>query len=141
MELTELHFTDLSEIQYQIFTCDMSGKRNAEAMILRFSGSFGVGSEGNADGEFMRTITLCALSLWHTDAVVFDLRELDYTWGNKIWAMYGHSFEPSGLGDLPFATVISDRCRSGLESCKSIVGPMFEDLESAIENLRPRVQD
>jgi hypothetical protein len=45
----------------------------------------------------MRTTTLSALSLWSVDAVVFDLRELRYEWGNTIWGMYGRSFDPSGI--------------------------------------------
>lgn len=140
MELTEQHFEDLSQIKYRIFTCDISGEQKASALILCFSGCYGFGSDGNQDGEFMRVITLSALSLWHVDAVVFDLRELSYEWGDKIWGMYGCSIEPSGIDDLPYVTIVSERCRTGFESCAVIVGPMFNDLESAFENLRPRVQ-
>lgn len=138
MEFTEHRFNELSDIEYRIFTCDISGDRKATALVLQFSGSYGHGSAGNGDGQFMRTITLCALSLWNVDAVIFDLRELDYEWGNTIWGIYGRSFDPSGIGDLPYATVVSDRCRAGFETCAGIVGPMFDGLESAIENLRPR---
>lgn len=140
MELTEHRFDDFSDIKYRIFTCDISDKRSATAIVLRFTGSYGYGSAGNDDGQFMRTITLCALSLWNVEGVVFDLRELDYEWGDKIWGMYGRSIDPSGIDELPFATVASDRNRAGFESCESIVGPLFNDIESAIDNLRPRVQ-
>jgi hypothetical protein len=141
MELIEHRFDDLSDIKYRIFTCDISGKRPATAILLRFSGNYGIGSAGNADAEFMRTITLCSLLLWNVEAIVFDLRELDYEWGNGIWGMYGRSFASSGIDGLPYATVVSDRCRSGFESCEGIVGPLFDDIESAIENVRPRAQE
>jgi hypothetical protein len=141
MELIEHCFDELSNIQYRIFTCDISGERNATALVLQFSGIYGYGSGGNDDGEFMRTITLCALSLWRVDAVIFDLREFDYQWGNTIWGMFGRSIDPSGIGDLPYATVVSDRCRAGFESCAGIVGPLFDDLEMAIANVRPRAQE
>lgn len=141
MDLVERRFDELSRIGYRIFTCDISGERPASAMILRFVGSYGRGSAGNDDGQFMRTITLSALSLWMVDAVVFDLRELDYEWGNAIWGMYGHSIEPAGIGDLPYATVVSERCRAGLESCIRIAGPLFDDVETAIDDLRRRAQE
>ncbi|QDT95507.1 hypothetical protein [Gimesia aquarii] len=140
MQLTEHHFTDLSNIKYRIFSCDISDERKASALVIRFIGNYGYGSDGNGDGQFMRTITLCALSLWDVEAVVFDLRDLTYEWGNTIWGMYGRSIYPSGIDDLPYATIVSDRCRAGFESCESIVAPMFEDLDLAIENLRPRAQ-
>lgn len=140
MQLTELRFDSVSDIKYRIFTCDISGKRSATAMVLQFSGTYGHGSQGNGDGHFMRTTTLSALSLWSVEAVVFDLRELRYEWGNTIWGMYGRSFDPSGIGDLPYATVVSDLCRAGFQSCEGIVGPLFDDLEAAVENVRPRAQ-
>ena len=141
MELTEHRFADLSEIQYRIFTCDISDAKPATAIILEFSGEYGVGSLGNGDGQYMRTVTLCALSLWMVDAVVFDLRKLRYEWGNTIWGMYGKSIDPSGIDDIPYATIASDLCRDALASCEGIVGPLFDDLESALANLRSRAQE
>ena len=141
MNLTEHSFESLSEIKYRIFTCDISGVRSATAMVLRFSGTYGHGSLGNCDGHFMRIITLSALSFWSVEAVAFDLRELKYEWGNTIWGMYGRSIDPSGIDDLPYVTIVSDLCRAGFESCEKIVGPLFDDLDAAIANLRPRAQE
>ncbi len=141
MELIEHRFDSLSDIKYRIFTCDISGKRSATAIVLRFSGTYGYGSLGNGDGHFMRTVTLSALSLWSVEAIVFDMRELHYKWGDTIWGLYGCSIDPSGIGDLPYATVVSELCRAGITSCESIGGPLFDDVESAIENLRPRAQE
>lgn len=141
MELTEHRFDDFSDIKYRLFTCDISGKRLATAMVLQFSGTYGHGSLGNGDGHFMRVITLGALSCWNVEAVVFDLRQLHYEWGNTIWGMYGRSIHPAGIDDLPYATVVSDLCRAGLTSCEGIVGPLFDDLDSAIESVRPRAQE
>jgi hypothetical protein len=141
MERTEHRFDSLSDIEYRIFTCDISGERSATAMVLQFDGTYGHGSLGNGDGHFMRIITLSALSFWNVEAVVFDLRKLHYEWGNTIWGVYGRSIDPSGIEDLPYATVVSGLCRAGFESCESIVGPLFDDLESAMDNVRPRAQE
>lgn len=140
MQLTPHRFDDLSDIQYQIFTQTDAGTRRATVMVLQFTGTFGDGSAGNDDGVFMRMITLAALSVWRTHGVVFDLRELNYVWGDKIWEIFGHGIHPPGVEKLPYATVISDRCREGFATCMSIVEPVFEELEAAVANVRDRAQ-
>jgi hypothetical protein len=56
MELAEHRFDELSRLQYRIFTCALGGKHNARALVLKFSGVYGVGSAGNGDADFMRVI-------------------------------------------------------------------------------------
>ena len=58
--------------------------------------------------------------------------------GQYVWGMYSHSIDPSGVDDLPYATIVSDQCRTGFESCESIVGRLFDDLDSVMGNLRAR---
>lgn len=133
MHLTEHRFEDLSDLKYRIFTCDLGGEHHAQAMVLQFSGTYGVGSEGNGDAEFMRVTSLAALSAWRVHAV----RELDYEWGNSIWSVFGHGIDPSGVERLPVALVVSERCRTGFASCASLVPKMFDDLESALAFVGP----
>jgi hypothetical protein len=132
MELVEHRFDELSRLQYHVFTCALGGRHNATALVLRFSGVYGVGSAGNGDAGFMRVITQAALSAWHSHAVVFDLRELSYEWGDSIWGVFGRGIPPSGVERLPCALVVSDLCRGGFSSCLGLVPPMFDDMESAI---------
>ena len=137
----EHKLTDLSDLRYRIYTCDISGKHRATAMILEFSGEYRPGSHGTRDGEFMRCITLMALSAWDSHAVVFDLRDLTYEWGDNIWGMYGRAIRPSGLEDRPNVTISSDKSWPGLSTCVSIVGPIVDTIEAALANIRPRTQD
>ncbi len=80
MELVEHRFDELSRLQYRIFTCDLGGKHNPTALVLKFSGVYGVGSAGNGDAALMTVITRAATSVWPSQAAVFDLRELAYEW-------------------------------------------------------------
>jgi len=132
MELVERRFDELSRLQYRVFTCDLGGKHNPTALVLRFSGVYGVGSAGNGDADFMRVVTRAATSAWRCHAAVFDLRELAYEWGNSIWGVFGRGFEPSGVEGLPCALVVSDLCRGGFSTCQGLVPPMFNDLDSAV---------
>jgi hypothetical protein len=132
MELVEHRFDELSRLLYRVFTRELGGKHHARALVLKFSGAYGVGSAGNGDAAFMRVITRAATSAWRCHAVVFDLRELAYEWGDAIWGVFGRGIEPSGVEGLPCASVVSDLCRRGFSTCRTLVPPMFDDLESAI---------
>ena len=132
MQYIEHRFGDLSQLEYRIQTCRLGGKHHATAMILGFSGRYGVGSAGNGDSEFMRITSLAALSAWRVHAVVFDLRQLKYEWGNGIWSVFGHGIDPSGVDEMPVAMVVSDLCRNGFSTCAGMVPKMFDDIDSAL---------
>lgn len=136
--MIERKFSDLSKLTYRIFTIERKVVHNVCLTVFEWTGTFGDGSRGNDDGVFMRVTTLAALSAWHTHGVVFDLRQLGYTWGDKIWETFGRGIDPSGVEDLPYATVISDRCRPGFATCMSIIEPTFDSLDFAVENVFDR---
>jgi hypothetical protein len=119
-------------LRYHIFTCPLGGRHNPSVLLLQFSGVYGVGSAGNGDADFMRVITRAALDAWHSNAVVFDLRELAYQWGNAIWAVFGRGIRSPGAEALPCAVVVSDLCRGGYSTCRGMVPPIFDDVESAV---------
>lgn len=59
-------------------------------------------------------------------AIVFDLRELSYEWGNNIWDLFEC--------DQPYATLMSDRSRS---QDSDVTTGVFESIEPALDYLRP----
>lgn len=137
MDFNEHRLCDLSDLTYRIRTCRLGGKNHAKAMILGFSGTYGVGSAGNSDSKFIRIITRAALSAWHVHAVVFDLRELKYEWGNDIWSVFGNGIGSLGISEKPVALVVSDLCRTGFSTCAGMVPKMFEDLNQALAFVGP----
>jgi hypothetical protein len=137
VQLCERRFDDLSQLRYQIFTCELGGEHSPIVLVLAFSGTYGDGTLGNGDADYMRVITQAALSLWDVHGVVFDLRELRYCWGNGIWAVFGRGLPSSGAERYPRALVVSDLCRDGFSTCAGLVPPMFDRLEEAIEYLSP----
>lgn len=139
MTLTEHRFDELSKLQYRVFIGALEGKHKHAVLVLKFSGTYGIGSAGRGDANFMQAITEAALTAWTCDAVVFDLRELAYEWGNDIWALFGRGIRYSAIKDLPQALVVSDSCRGGFSTCGTIVPPMFDDLESATSFVRDAV--
>lgn len=132
MQLIEHRFEELSHLQYRVFTCQVGGKHDPTILVLKFSGAYGIGSEGNCDATLMQAITNAALSTWYSHAIVFDLREMRYEWGDAIWRVFGRGAQSHFVEGLPIALVVSDLCRSGFMSCQVLVPPIFDDLESAI---------
>ena len=140
MQIREIKLADLSKLQSRVYRCEFGGTHNPEALIFEFSGKYGVGSDGNRDADYMEAITSAFLSISNTNAVVFDLRKLDYEWGNRVWHVL--QCEDCAIEDcevvgepqkvFPIAIVVSDLCRSGFSTCQGMVPPMFDDLDEAL---------
>lgn len=139
MILTEHRFDELSNLQYRVFLGVLEGEHNRTVLVLNFTGTYGIGSKGRRDADFMQAITEAALTAWNCDAVIFDLREFAYEWGNNIWGLFGRGVRYSAIRDLPQALIVSDLCRGGFLTCGSIVPPMFDDFESAANYVRDAV--
>lgn len=99
-----------------------------EAVVIKFSGSCGYGSAGYGDAKYMIAIRDYLMDCILPYAIVFDLRDLIYEWGDNIWDLF--------RCDEPFATLVSDRC-SGFQTC-GVARPMFTSIEQALHDLRPR---
>lgn len=137
MKLTEHQISDL---EYRIFTCEFGGDLAPVAIVLKFTGSYRYGSSGTGDGMLMEAITECTLKffLGDVDAVLFDLSELDYEWGNNIWDM----FQAVESYEIPYATVVSDRCRRGFAPADNKSGSrFFDNFEAALQNTRTQAED
>jgi len=139
MQIREIKLADLSKLQSRVFRCEFGGTHEPEALIFEFSGKYGIGSEGNRDADYMEAIKVAYLSICNVDAVVFDLRQLEYEWGNRIWNVLGwcdESETDNADGEpqkvFPTAIVISDLCRKGFSTCKGMVPPQFDDLDEAL---------
>jgi hypothetical protein len=132
VELVEHTFEELGNLRYRMFTCPLAGEQYATALVIRFSGVFGIGSAGNGNAALMRVVTRAGLDAWGCRAVVFDLRELAYEWGNGIWEAFSRAVEAGRGKRLPCALVVSELCRNGFSSCAGMVPPMFDDLEAAV---------
>ena len=138
--MMERKLSDFSEIDYRIFTQEINERHRAIALIIQFSGFYRHGSQGTGDGELMRVVTRMALTAWEANAVVFDLRDLDYRWGDNIFGIYRQGRSGSGIEDRPRVTIISTKCASGFESSIAIGEPIFDSLDEGIDNVRTRTQ-
>ena len=135
MQFVERHFEDLSGIRCRMYTSEFGTEYHPVALILAFSGTYRIGSEGNGDATYMVGIRRAAMAAWHADALVYDLRELRYEWGNAIWALFQGGFGDGDLRGIPSALVISDLCHDGFSSRCAQVPPKFSDLDLALQHV------
>jgi len=60
----------------------------ASILLLAFAGPYGVGSAGRRDAAYLIAMSRAATALWYADALLFDLRQLDYAWGDDICELF-----------------------------------------------------
>lgn len=77
--------------------------QNGPILAVAFAGEYPAGSEGNECAGEMVTYLRSVLSATDAAAVLFDFRDLDYTWGDAIgglaWALRESAtrFRPSAI--------------------------------------------
>jgi len=87
---------------------------NGLGSILSFSGNLPEGLAGNNDARFMSYITGQFVSLVWPNCVIFDFRQLGYTFGNYLLGL-NEALDIVDEG-LPVLYVVSEKCRVGLSS-------------------------
>ena len=121
----------MSKLKFSTYIAQFDAKWNPRALILEFSGTYGSGSAGNDDADFIEMIRVAALTVLHVHAIVYDFRNMDYEWGNRIWSVL-RCLRGDDEGQMPCSMVISDRCWKGFSTCTGMVPPMFDTLEEAL---------
>jgi hypothetical protein len=139
MQLVERKLTDLSQLRSRIYGV-LDREHDTDVQVVAFEGSYGVGSRGNPDAAFMRAVVAQAAEAWNSIALVLDLRELEYSWGNSLLGVIQAAEQLHGGEDhspFPVKLVVSDKCRDGLLSLLGTTadaarGTVFGSLEAAI---------
>jgi hypothetical protein len=84
MKLSRVTFTDDNRIDYEFFLETTGKNRFWSTLVAKFRGRFRDGSKGAPDASFIHGITQTALQVWDPAAVVLDLSELQYEWGDEM---------------------------------------------------------
>lgn len=106
---------ELSQIKFELFSGSSRSSEGQEIGIVKFYGTYRIGSQGNPDAVFMRAVIHMFAEVCEPEAIILDLSELDYQWGDKMILILGHLIE---FQDRPIiqATVIGDKSREGIDS-------------------------
>ena len=113
---------------------DGTQEHHPGAIRLAFSGDHGWGAAGRWDARLIDAVMKETIERHAPQALILDLRELDYRWGDDI----ARIMEPR---NIPVAIVVSPRCAAGLESLADALGleafnVLFASPEAARRHLR-----
>jgi hypothetical protein len=137
MHIERLELDDISAIRAEISRAIPDGETSV--LTLAFRGVYRDGSAGNPDARYMAAIATQAVYAWEPRAVVYDLRTLEYRWGDGILQLFEVDAEEP-LIPLPCALVVGDGCRAGLASLIRAES-MFDDLEPAVRHVCERYRE
>ncbi len=99
-------------------------------LVMHVRGTYRPGSYGNPDADALVLALHGMLRMLSPDALVFDFRELDYTWGNRMVEVLRCDHEERWL-PIVRSYCVSDRSRSALASLGLDPEVMLDDLGEA----------
>ena len=139
MNLTPRKLEELSGIRCEYFTCEFPEGLFGKLLVVVLKGECGLGCGCYKDCMFMTAMVRAGYEGFQPDAVIMDLSELKYEWGDEmtgvLMAAQGYYVE----AEFPTTVVVSDKCREGLtslvrdEMSKDPKQWLFESLPDAIE--------
>jgi hypothetical protein len=145
MQMTECSLSDLSSLKCRIFRAPLPAYPTYEVLCVSFEGECGIGSRSNGDVAFMSAQIAAVRKAWDPWALILDLRELTYEWGDMMSGVFSTPkiFDLLGKHEFssPLAVVISDRNREGLTSLiREIQNAdpaevLFESLDEAVSSI------
>ncbi len=111
---------------------------------ISFSGRYPPGSFGNPHASRMIFFAREAIEKNSPSAVLFDLRRLNYTWGDAITDLARTVRDPETRRVLPACLLAKGRTATALEGLIRFAGrnmdlPLFLDREEALQHLRSRL--
>jgi hypothetical protein len=100
---------DNNPIRVEFFLVEPPPSKGGRLLVMKFSGVYGVGCEGNPDAAYMSAMSAAAVDYWQPEGTVLDLSELQYDWGDLIETALGPR-----EGHAPHAVVVGPKSRRAL---------------------------
>jgi hypothetical protein len=142
LEVDELDFEGLSALQVRYAMVQSRVWKNMRYLIVRFSGVYRDGSEGNPDAKYMYAMAEAGIAAYDTDGVILDFENLSYQWGDRIEQVFSAgTARRTGLEPFPLAVIAGPGCAPALASLEWGIGTtrkatemdeMFETLDEAV---------
>ena len=131
--LKKVELSQLSDIKVDYY---FGASEENEILVIKYSGKYAFGSAGNTDAIYMNAMGKAAMEAWDPGAVIIDLQDLHYEWGD----MLEYAFNISTDDTLPLAVIVGLGCEEavrtlllGIDSKESIdkIEWIFKDLDAA----------
>jgi hypothetical protein len=145
MKLQQVRIEDETRLGYE-FRLETSGRNSfCYTLIAKFLGDYRDGSAGKPDLRFIVGMTKMAVAIWYPAALVLDLSELRYEWGDDMNELLSPTF-----GGERAAVVVGPKCARAIATLATLLWGVstqkaateadfiFESVEEAWEAVRHR---
>ncbi|MFO0926306.1 MAG: hypothetical protein U0736_04605 [Gemmataceae bacterium] len=142
MQFRPVRVEDETSVQCQ-FQLESTGQnRFTSVLIARFSGDYKDGAAGHPDAVYMAGMLRMGIEMWGPAAVVLDLTDLRYEWGDEMLWLVRPAFHYRKM-----AIVVGRGCARAIATLMWGVSTnkkateadfIFDDLEAAWEHVRNR---
>lgn len=142
MKLQPVRIEDETKLRCEFQLETTGGNPFRTTLIAKFIGEYQDGSSGKPDSRFMAGMVEMAVAIWHPAAVVLDLSELQYEWGDDMANLL-----PPNAGGKKSAVVVGPKCVRAIATLMWGVNTMreateaefiFDDVKAAWEYVRDR---
>jgi hypothetical protein len=87
------------------------------------AGHYGVGSSGRNDALVIRMALVSGWMLWRADALLIDITDLDYVWGDDLFAVLEIGSDPlMGATRVPVAVLCSEMSLPAVQGLAAGIG-------------------
>lgn len=139
IQLKERRLADLSQIEVRYLIGYQRRAKHLDTLVIRYVGNYRLGSGGNPDAMYMCAMAKAGVAAFHPYAVIHDLSQLTYEWGDLLEMVFGVAADYVGARAV---VVVGPGCEEavrtlllGINSADPIekAEGVFRDLESAWE--------
>lgn len=135
MKFDAIDLTQRGNITYSMAQWRRTKKPFLSAVHLAFKGNYRSGSGGAPDAHFIEGIVRMAQEIWRPSALLLDLRELRYEWGDEMDLVLQPPTDISAILVSPKCEPAISTLYFGLNQRKSVLEEphFFNALEPAID--------
>jgi len=135
MKFTAVDLTKDGNISYSIRRWGRDKKPFLSVIHLAFAGNYRSGSGGAPDAHYIEGMIRTVYEIWRPSAIILDLRELTYEWGDEMDLVLQPPTDISAIVVSPKCEpAISTLCY-GIDTKKSVLeeAHFFDALDPAID--------
>lgn len=113
--------------------------KNADWLIMKVSGDYGIGSRGNPNGAWLSSMVMAGLVRFPSHGIVLDLTEMTYEMSDSLYNVIVQ-IRKHRSPRYPVYVLTSDRCRDGIVSLMDMARDtstrIIENLSEVTNNCR-----
>ncbi len=87
-----------------------------EVLMIKYSGKYEFGSTGNSDATYMSAMGKAAIEAWEPSAVIIELQELEYEWGDRLDIIFNIGSDKYADEPFPVAVIVGSGCEEALRT-------------------------